>query len=831
MTEAPAVRPHLEQRFAQKRVVFWHDADGDYANDVDSLGIDGVQVIRVAGDEFAIKNRLLEVEPKAKFLIYREGAAPTGLDNWLLDLELAYGVFTADRASLLRQELGLTDPTVIPVLEARAKFFGAAARRQALSKLLSPGDDATTLQAKMCAALLKQPEHSLLEVTRALLLEEAEGKSAKYEDLTTYGLDEFYWEGVASIYSYTSATPTVPDFVLWVFRKAMNGFKADTPDSLRNIRLDFGSLRYDMRSKEALATLASRAADDLDVKPKIADVDLGDLVSSDLFEQIDQKIISDLARGVVEQSMTPRQVADVVRHRQSSIWIDRYRKLYTAIESASELLSAIAALPSTIDSFDTGLERYRTEWFRIDQLYRRFTYAARTADFQAPLAALRTEVEKFYANKYLFMFGTAWQQKVDLISEWKSGSFRSQAAFYTDYVAPLVSDGRRKAVVIISDGMRYEVADELGARIRRENKFEAELSAVLGVLPSYTQLGMASLLPHSTLELSPAGMPVYADGKPTHGTANRAKVLESVDGSAIQAEELLGKTRDEVRAVLQQHQVLYIYHDRIDATGDKAPTESQVFEAAEETLRVLVDLVKKLTSADATNIFITADHGFQYQDTPLDEAFFLSATPQGDQITRTNRRYVLGKGLKHDPAFMTFQSAQVGLVGEIEVQIPKSIHRIKQPGAGTRYVHGGASLQEIVVPVVSVSKKKKSDVRPVNVEIVPESDKITTGQLAVRLYQVDPASDKIQPRTVRAGIYVGETALSNIVELVFDQTSTDKRERYEAVTLYLSQEADDFNNRAVEVRLEEPIQNTNQWKVFTKAPYTLKRSFTADFDF
>jgi uncharacterized protein (TIGR02687 family) len=830
VSEASTVKAHLEQRFTKRRVVFWHDADGDYINDLDSLGIDGVQIIRVAGDEFAIKNRLLEIEPMAKFLIYRQGAAPTGLDNWLLDLELAYGVFTADRASLLQQELGLTDPRVIPVLEVRTKFFGASARRQALSKLLSPSDDPTTLQAKMCAALLKQSEHSLLEITRALLLEDAEGKSAKYEELTYYGLDEFYWEGVASIYGYSSATPTLPDFVLWVFRKAMDNFKADTPNSLRNIRLDFAALRYDMRSKEALATLASRAADDLDVKPKIADVNLGELIGSDLFEQIDQKIITDLARGVVEQSMTPRQVADVVRQRQSSIWIDRYRKLYTAIESASELLSAIAALPGTIDSLDTGLKRYQTEWFRIDQLYRRFTYAAKTADFQAPLTALRAEVEKFHANKYLFNFGTAWQQKVDLVSDWTSGSFRSQASFYADYVAPLVSDGR-KAVVIISEGMRYEVADELGARIRRENKFEAELSAVLGVLPSYTQLGMASLLPHSILELSPEGMPVYADGKRTDGTVNRAKVLESVHGSAVQAEELLGKTRDEVRAVLQQHQVLYVYHDRIDATGDKAATESQVFEAAEETLRVLVDLVKKMASADASNIFITADHGFQYQDTPLDEAFFLSTPPQGDQITRTNRRYVLGKGLKHDPAFMTFQPAQVGLGGEIEVQVPKSIHRIKQPGAGTRYVHGGASLQEIVVPVVTVSKKKKSDVRPVNVEIVPESDKITTGQLAVRLYQVDPVSDKVQSRTVRAGIYVGETALSNIPELVFDQTSTDKRDRYQTATLYLSQEADDFNNRPVEVRLEEPIPNTNQWKVFTKATYTLKRSFTADFDF
>jgi hypothetical protein len=53
-------------------------------------------------------------EPKAKFLVYRQGAVPTGITNWLLDLELAYGVFTADRASLLRHDLGLKDEGTEP---------------------------------------------------------------------------------------------------------------------------------------------------------------------------------------------------------------------------------------------------------------------------------------------------------------------------------------------------------------------------------------------------------------------------------------------------------------------------------------------------------------------------------------------------------------------------------------------------------------------------------------------------------------------------------------------------------------------------------------------
>ena len=477
------------------------------------------------------------------------------------------------------------------------------------------------------------------------------------------------------------------------------------------------------------------------------------------------------------------------------------------------------------------MQKYQSDWFRIDQQYRWFTYAYQTAEFQKPLEALKAEVDKQYANKFLYDFGGLWQQTLEPVTEWKSSALAPQAKFFDNHVAPVVKDGRTKAVVIISDGMRYEVADELASLIRSEDRFDASLSAVLGVLPSYTQLGMAALLPQSLLELNPEALPVLADGKRTDGTANRDKILQSVKGHALSAAAVLAMPGDELRELYKQHQIFYVYHDRIDAAGDKAPTERTVFEAAEETLRELILLVKKWTNANATNILLTADHGFIYQDIPLEQSYYVSETPQGDAVTKTNRRYVLGRALKPSPSFMTFTSAQVGLSGDIDIQIPKSIHRIPLPGAGTRYVHGGASLQEIVVPVVTVNKKRKSDIRPVEVDLMPETDKITTGQLTVKLLQREAVTDKVQLRHVRLGLYVGETLISDQPMLVFDSAADDQRERYQSATLYLTQDADDFNNRAVELRLEEAILNTNQWKAFSRANYTIKRSFTTDFDF
>lgn len=831
MAEASVVRSHLERRFETHRVVFWHDPEGEYAADLDSLDLDDVEIVRVANDEYAVKSRLLHSEPDGKFLVYRSGAVPAGIGNWLLDLELAYGVFTADRTSLVQQELGLNADGIGEIVQSHEKFFQAPKRVQSLKALLNADDDTRKLQAKMSVVLLGQREHSLLEITRTLLIENANGASAKYGALVEYGLDHFYWRGVGSIYGYTSPSPSVDDFVLWVFRQAVDGFKSERPGKLRNIQLDFASLRNDRRSEKAITTLARRAAGDLDYSSTIQDASFRDLLGNDLFEEVDQKIISDLARAVADRAVTAREVTEVVRGRQSSFWIDGYRRLYAAIGSASDLLTALSALSLSMQSFDEGLERYRRDWFRIDQFYRQFTYAARAAEHAGPLEGLRAQVESFYANKFLYTLGAAWQQHVDGVDRWRSAVLRPQTSFFADHVRPITRDGRRKAVVIISDALRYEVADELGSRIRQEDRFDATLDAVLGVLPSYTQLGMAALLPHTTIGHSGKSDLVDVDGQPSAGTVNRSKILASVLGTAIPAEDLLGMTRDEIRELYRQQQVLYVYHNRIDAIGDKQGTERQVFEAAEKTLEELVDLVKRLASADATNIFVTADHGFLFQDSALDDAGYLSVAPQGDDIAVQARRYVLGTGLKPDPAFKTFTSAQLGLDSNYEVQVPKSIHRLRLKGSGARFVHGGATLQEIVVPVLAINKKRKSDTRLVNVEILPESDKITTGQLVVKLFQSEPVSEKIQPRTVRAGLYVGETLVSNHAALVFDQESADKRDRYQSAVMLLSRDANDYNNRAVEFRLEELIPNTNQWRVYAKAMYTLKRSFASDFDF
>ncbi len=136
----------------------------------------------------------------------------------------------------------------------------------------------------------------------------------------------------------------------------------------------------------------------------------------------------------------------------------------------------------------------------------------------------------------------------------------------------------------MSDALRYEVAEELARIIRSEDRYDAELKHAVTKLPSYTQLGMAALLPNSSLKINDdKSATVDVDERSSQGIANRGPATRNgVAGKAlaIQAEEFLGKNRDECRELTREHDVIYIYQNRIDKVGHSRDTEKNVFSAS-----------------------------------------------------------------------------------------------------------------------------------------------------------------------------------------------------------------------------------------------------------
>ena len=826
----------LSNLFDKQRIVFWYDTRLEFRADFETLELPDVEKVELANNEFGVKSRLLREQPEQKFLIYREGTEPSHLHNWLLDVQLASGnCFRTDQVALWLAELEL-GPDCYPLLEAHVAFFESAKRREALSKLLEPGDSQNLLQRKMLAVCAGN-EPRLDVILESLLGDLAAGKDVRIKLIESSGLNAYLWEQVKRAYGYSSEQPGLHDFVIELFKACfMLGIDPAYKARLSAEALVFLKRWKDSRSHEqSFETLSEQCAAVLQIDDKLQKLDWRSLLELDYFELIDRKILSELVRAVVARTVTAQEVEQWVRQRRQSHWFERFKDVYLALEHAAQFIQVLDITQLQMESLTDGVKKYASQWFRLDQRYRKFVYHLRESGQASLLGELAMQVENLYGNNYLSRLNDRWQQHVDAAQQWEAAPVVLQRNFFSRYVQPFV-ERRTKVCVLISDAFRYEVGEELQSLIRQEDRFEADLEPMLSMLPSYTQLGMAALLPNSSLQLADNDSgDAIVDGQSAQGSVNRGKILATrVPASqVVRAKDLLAMNQADSRALLRDNEVVYVYHNLIDKTGDTRDTEERVFAAAEETLSELIRLVKKLTNANASNLLITADHGFIYQNHPLQESDFLSGEPEGDEVLYRDRRFVLGRSLREGASFKTFNPVQLGLTGTLMVQIPKSINRLRLKGSGSRFVHGGATLQEVVIPVIRINKKRQSDVGRVGVEFIGVGGKtITTGQLAVVLYQTEAVTEKLQSRRLRAGLFTLDGELvSDQHELLFDFSSANPRERELPVRFILSRKADEANNQQVELLLEETVEGTSHFTRYKAARYTIRRSFSSEFDF
>jgi len=825
------IQTGLERSFRKHRIVFWHDPETRFREEFEEIEIPGVTKAEVANDEFMLKHRLIREEPRQPFLVYRPGPLPEDARNWLLDLEMGHGVFLADRGALLLMELGLP-PRFSDLVETHARFFEAKARVERLKGLIEETDNAGDIRLKMIAVCAGAPP-KLDEVLETLLSELARDEEKLIGLIARSGLEPALWDAVRTVYGYAEAAPSVSGLAQGLFAGTY-AMELDEPTRLTQEALVFmARWRHDTRHRDAFQLLSARYAEALQIGADLAARPLDRLARMSQFEAIDQQVLRALIRGVLDRDLPHERVEEVVRERRNSLWWGSYETLYEAALCASDLQRRLTEVPIPSMTMRSGFDAYTESWFRIDQLYRKFVLNAGRSVHRDLLSDLTERVENLYSNSFLMPLNDAWQRAIDADRAWKVDKAVAQRRFYEQHVAPIRNRGA-KAVVIISDALRYEIGEELLRLIRKVDRFEARLEPMLGSVPSYTQLGMGALLPNRDLRIAPEGSGVLVDGESVTGTENRAKALarrkDAGKTTAVQAEAVARMEKEAMRALIRDHDVVYIYHNVIDAVAHKAASEGQVFEAAENTLKELENLVRRLAGNNASNLIITADHGFIFQNRPIHEGDYSPAEVRGETITHRDRRFVLGTGLEETDGLTRFTPKAAGLEGETEVLIPRSIGRLRLSGSGSRFVHGGAALQEVVVPVLLINKRRASDVEQVEVEPILTANRlITTGQHTVRLYQTLPVTEKRRPLRLRIGLYGTDgTPLTNEEERGFEEASEDARRRETTVRLILGKAADEWNDR--DVRLVLTRVGDGPDRPYRTETFRLKRSFGGDFD-
>lgn len=825
----------LERLFDEHRIVFWYDAARDMRGEFDAVDLTGVTKVEIANNQFGLKHRMLRQEPRAKFLVFHDGPEPANAANWLLDLQLATVVFKADQIGIWLGELGLPQQFE-SVVRDHIEFYRSKTRVTKLKRLLHAADTQSQVRLRMLAVCV-EAEGGLDTVVEALLGELAEGRDDAMRLFERSGLTEVFWKQVGNAYNYQPDQPDLEDFAIALFQSAYQRALGEDGKLNPEALLAFRRWKNNRHWEAAFETLAARYQGLLKIPEDLAKRDFRAVMAIDHFEEIDRHIIRQLVHAMSTQTVSASEVLKWVRERRQSHWYGTYEDIYQAIGFATEFQQALAEANLGMTSPAEGVKRYVSSWYKLDQLYRKFIYHMQRSGHASLLSELYEAVENRYTNSFLLKLNDAWQDQLSGMRDWAIPGYARQSAFYIDQAAEFRRKDQ-KVVVIISDALRFEVAEECLRRIRALNRFDAELKPMISALPSYTQLGMAALLPNRELSFTTDGSgSVLSSGESTQGITAREKLLATGRAGdrarALTARDVLDMRVDEGKELFRDNDVIYIYHNLIDAIGDKLQTEDQLPNAAEDAIEELTKLVRKLTSANFSNILITADHGFLYQHRALDESDFAVADPQGEEILLRNRRFVIGRGLEVTAGMKMFTSANLGLSGELDVLIPNSINRLRVKGAGSRFVHGGASLQEIVIPVIRVGKQREADVNQVEVQIIVSGrSQITSGQTAVIFYQAQPVSEKMQARELVAGIYAANDALiSDEHVLQFDFRSDNAREREMPRKFLLSREADKFNNQDVFLKLRERVGKTSHYQDYASHRFQLKRGITTDFDF
>ena len=448
--------------------------------------------------------------------------------------------------------------------------------------------------------------------------------------------------------------------------------------------------------------------------------------------------------------------------RREGLWFEGTEALWDAARAGARLLTHLRALPGiAFSDAAEGFSRYTdldSGLWAIDQEYRHYVRASRAVHVDDVLTDLDRHVENAYRDDYLRPLSRTWDDALRGMRTWDI-AVPSSSGRIDSFHRLLVAGSHRRTVVIISDALRYEAGVELADHLRSLGRGAVAVNPWYTMLPSITALGMAALLPHRELTLNVRGKDqviVEADGRSTSGIDARRTILEGADGRAFTYEELASDSVKSMRSKFKGASAVYIYHDVIDATGDHAASESATPEAVNRAIGELSGLVGKLISADITRILVSADHGFLFQDSEPanDDTAKQGGIPRGRSVSVRKRRYVLGEDLESTDDFVAFDATSVGLTDGPSVALPYGTRRIRIQGRGNRFVHGGASLQEITTPVieVSVGSGGTEEVRDVGIALHYDDTSLKVNRFSPRVIQQEPISPTRRPLTVTIGL-------------------------------------------------------------------------------
>lgn len=792
--------------FYKRRIIFWYDEEKEFEDKLDEIPLENAKLLVLTGtNNFAAKKLLTVDDTTSNYLVYSPITYESKEDDWLLNIELYSEAFRADLVSIWLNEVDLPQtPDFRRLMKKYRKFFGAQTRRTTFLKRNRGIDAAPQMHLTVMATICGTQDARPNSIIKAVIGNGTDMESNEaFQSLVNFGADAPFWALVKQATGYFEEDASIEKLVAHILLTAttrtlrteylagLDGF-ISTPHQAWCY--DFVSEWIAGDRKEEINGILRNVEEELHLQSRFKQVPLEDLAGTEMFPCVNECILTYLMTEINNHIINVDEIVSTVEKRRTLAWYDAVQCYYEGILQVAKMQAFFlehSAGFHTVEARNVWKE-YADDYYRMDTYYRQYHLAFGKSltvgndQLDDLFKQVTDRVEGLYTHWFLGELGNHWSDVCaeELAQYGHLLEVPQQEAFYRQKV----KGQENRVFVIISDALRYEVAASLAEQLRRETQSKVVLSACAGIFPTVTKFGMAALLPHKQLsikERSNGDLQILADGMSTDA-GNRDKVLKAANRNsvALKYKEIAPMKRAQRSALVKGMDVVYIYHDKIDEASHTS--DSMVFPACDDAIEEIKNIVRIIRNEfGGTRVYITADHGFLYTYSPLSEDAKVDKTTPSEQDVEIDRRYLITrKGAKPD-----FLLPVKFMDDGYDAFAPRESVRIKKKGGGLNFVHGGISLQEMVVPVIEYHylrndskayqrNKAKYDTKPVEVGLLSASRKISNMIFSLNFYQKDAVGDNRSAANYL--LYFVDSdgkQISDTAKIIADKTNENGQER------------------------------------------------------
>lgn len=474
--------------------------------------------------------------------------------------------------------------------------------------------------------------------------------------------------------------------------------KAETKEKIERVRDVARGLRT--RHPDAYIALADQVEQDLGLAS--VDLDPVHLGAVDTFRFEEARLLQHAARLVAEKRYS--MALDVVAGRGHSFWVDRdvrRQAQWEACRLMAELGQAVERIGPELSKTGKDSAKWFSAytrhdgWHRADGLQRHLETWVAHMD-EEPEAEQALGVVRDAHEQLLRAMANGFADVLKAAG-WQVPKALHQTHVYPDVVETM---GGRVAYFLV-DAMRFEMGVELSRQI--EGATDLTVRAAVSALPSITSVGMAALLPGASASFdlldAKGKLGAQIEGTVMPGLNERLKFLKAKVPGVVEMTlgKLLGKKPSQLAKDIAKAPLVVVRSQEIDFVGEM-DGDLLARQVMESTIGNLARAVKKLAAAGIEDFVITADHGHQFSVRKEDD--MKTDNPGGERL-ELHRRCWIGHGGSKPAGIVRVSGAELGYHTDLDFIFPTGLGVFKA-GGGLSFHHGGFSLQELAIPVISL---------------------------------------------------------------------------------------------------------------------------------